>query len=89
MPILRISSCFRKWVDYGGRSVLLPLFILQNARIYSGVPGKVPGWRSAVGPHCKFNWRAVYMRTAGRGRLSPARLCGRGLTDRTAAEGEA
>ena len=35
-------------------------YILQPARIYSGVSGKVPGWRSAVGSHCKFNRRAVY-----------------------------
>ncbi len=34
-------------------------FILQTARIYSGASGKVLGWRSAVGLHCKFNWCAV------------------------------
>ena len=33
--------------------------ILQTARIYSGVSGKVLGWRSAVGLHCKFNRCAV------------------------------
>ena len=33
--------------------------ILQTARIYSSVPGKVLGWRSAVGSHCKFNRCAV------------------------------
>ncbi len=34
-------------------------FILQTARIYSGIPGKVSGWRSAVGLRYKFNWCAV------------------------------
>ena len=37
------------------------LIILQTARIYSGVPGKSPGWRSAVGLYCKFNRCAVYI----------------------------
>ena len=39
--------------------------ILQTARIYSGVPGKVLGWRSAVGSRCKFNRSVVYIE-AGR-----------------------
>ena len=34
-------------------------YILQTARIYSGVPGKVLSWRSAVGLHYKFNRCAV------------------------------
>ena len=35
------------------------IVILQTARIYNGASGKVPGWRSAVGSHCKFNRCAV------------------------------
>ncbi len=35
------------------------MVILQTARIYIDTSGKVPGWRSAVGLHCKFNRRAV------------------------------
>ena len=35
------------------------VIILHTARIYIDVSGKVPGWRSAVGLHCKFNRRAV------------------------------
>ena len=34
------------------------VIILQTARIYIDASGKVPGWRSAVGLHCKFNRRA-------------------------------
>ncbi len=33
--------------------------ILQTARIYIDASEKIPGWRSAVGLHCKFNRRAV------------------------------
>jgi len=39
--------------------ILANYFILQTARIYSGVPGKVVDWRSAVGLHCKFDRCAV------------------------------
>ena len=35
------------------------LIILQTARVYIDASGKVHGWRSAVGLHCKFNRRAV------------------------------
>jgi len=38
-----------------------PPFTLQNARIYSNVSGKMPGWRSAVWLYCKFNCCAVYI----------------------------
>ena len=37
-----------------GYAMWLAGIILQTARIYSGAPGKVLGWRSAVGAHCKF-----------------------------------
>ena len=35
--------------------------ILQTAGIYSDASGKVPGWRSAVGLHCRFDRYAVYV----------------------------
>ncbi len=39
--------------------------ILQTAKIYSHAAVKALGWRSAVGPYCKFNWCAVYFHDFG------------------------
>ena len=37
--------------------------------IYSGITGKVPGWRSAVGLYCKFNQCAVYIDNGALGKM--------------------
>ena len=49
----RVTSACRGLPEANDRA------ILQTARIYSDAFGKIPGWRSAVGLHCKFNRCAV------------------------------
>ena len=63
IPIVRLITRFQLRhyfnLEITDHSFVILDVILQTARIYSGVPGKVPGWQSAVGSHYKFNRCAV------------------------------
>ncbi len=54
---MRADAITKDYVKDAG--VFADIFILQTARIYSGISRKVLGWRSAVGLHCIFNRCAV------------------------------